>query len=869
MTPGDALAEDLPLRALSRPLEALATARSLLASEPTDYQAALAHQAAGIVLRDQGDLPAALLELRAALTLAKRSGRIHVTLDVRGTLGTALVWSGRTREGLSHLDAAVAQSSGVPAARNHMRRAAVLLTLGRYHAALADLNTALPLFRQVGDLPWQGRVLTRRADVNLMLGHTALAQADFDLAEDLFRRSGQHFEFALARHNQGAMSHYLGDLPKALGCLDEAAGLYRELGTSNPDLVTDRCAVLLAAGLAGQALRELDEAISEIGESGGSAFKAAEFLYLAAVAAVGVPSLDIAIARAESARRSFRVQGRELWTARASLVLTQARFASGGASSRLLHQAESLAETLSRLDPVQAGGAQLLAARLSLALGRVDEASPRLEVLARARRRGAPLARSQGWLALALLNEAQDRPRAAGRAARAGLSALNGHLSTLGSSELKAHATTHGAELAAIGQRLAVSHGTPRSLLVASERWRATSLTTTTKNGPVDPELAALLTALRAVTRRLGESRNDGVATGSHQREIRRLERAIRERAMQTSGRGEKADRLDVRQLTDTPENTCIVTLVDVDGTLNAVTISSGRVRRHTLGALPTRALEHSRFLLRRLAGGALRWSAHELLDPLGVQLERDLLGDAVDDLAGDGPLVIVPPGTLHSVPWSLLPSLRHREIAVAPSVASWHQTRARARERSQPGRVTFVVGPGLGSGAGEVGPLAASYPEASVIGGVAGPATAPRVLAALDGVWLGHIAAHGNFRSDNPLFSALVLDDGPLTVHDFEQLDTPPHRLVLACCDSGLGLPAGADELLGLVSSLLQLGSAGVLAAIVPINDPATVPLMTALHAELAQGADLPRALLRARMNAEDDPVSLATGYSFIAFGT
>ncbi len=468
-----------------------------------------------------------------------------------------------------------------------------------------------------------------------------------------------------------------------------------------------------------------------------------------------------------------------------------------------------------------------------------------------------------------MLNEAQDRPRAAGRAARAGLSALNGHLSTLGSSELKAHATTHGAELAAIGQRLAVSHGTPRSLLVASERWRATSLTTTTKNGPVDPELAALLTALRAVTRRLGESRNDGVATGSHQREIRRLERAIRERAMQTSGRGEKADRLDVRQLTDTPENTCIVTLVDVDGTLNAVTISSGRVRRHTLGALPTRALEHSRFLLRRLAGGALRWSAHELLDPLGVQLERDLLGDAVDDLAGDGPLVIVPPGTLHSVPWSLLPSLRHREIAVAPSVASWHQTRARARERSQPGRVTFVVGPGLGSGAGEVGPLAASYPEASVIGGVAGPATAPRVLAALDGVWLGHIAAHGNFRSDNPLFSALVLDDGPLTVHDFEQLDTPPHRLVLACCDSGLGLPAGADELLGLVSSLLQLGSAGVLAAIVPINDPATVPLMTALHAELAQGADLPRALLRARMNAEDDPVSLATGYSFIAFGT
>ena len=49
------------------------------------------------------------------------------------------------------------------------------------------------------------------------------------------------------------------------------------------------------------------------------------------------------------------------------------------------------------------------------------------------------------------------------------------------------------------------------------------------------------------------------------------------------------------------------------------------------------------------------------------------------------------------------------------------------------------------------------------------------RVLAALDGAWLAHIAAHGRFRADSPLFSSLRMHDGPLTVYDFEQLHRAP----------------------------------------------------------------------------------------------
>ena len=93
-------AELLPL-AMSRPHDALLAARSLLAGQPSAYDASLAHHAIGIVLRDRGDLPAAIAELRRAMRLARASGRPEREADVQATLGTALAWTGRSRQGLA------------------------------------------------------------------------------------------------------------------------------------------------------------------------------------------------------------------------------------------------------------------------------------------------------------------------------------------------------------------------------------------------------------------------------------------------------------------------------------------------------------------------------------------------------------------------------------------------------------------------------------------------------------------------------------------------------------------------------------------------------------------------------------------------
>jgi CHAT domain-containing protein len=226
--------------------------------------------------------------------------------------------------------------------------------------------------------------------------------------------------------------------------------------------------------------------------------------------------------------------------------------------------------------------------------------------------------------------------------------------------------------------------------------------------------------------------------------------------------------------------------------------------------------------------------------------------------------VVIVPTGRLSAIPWGLLPTLRGRSVSVSPSATAW----LRARQAPDPGdgEVTLVAGPGLPEAGTEVARLAGLYPQATVL--TRGAATARRVLAGLDGARLAHVAAHGTFRADNPLLSTLQLDDGPLTVYDIEGLDRGPHRLVLSACDSGRTAPAGAGELLGLASSLMPMGTVGLVAAVTPVNDQLTPPIMESLHRHVAAGAGLPDALRLAQDAVADDPVRLATACSFIALG-
>nr|WP_258566117.1 CHAT domain-containing protein [Streptomyces parvulus] len=1015
MTAGnDSVLELLPM-VFAAPNEALTRAEAVLAADPPPLHASVAHQVIGIWQRDFGDTRLALAHLRRARDLASRADSPEREADVLATLGVALVHSGRTREGLAAFERGVARGTGHTRARVLFRRAYVWWVLGRHGEALEDVRRAIPVLRQADDVIWTARALTLRATVHLALGSVERADADFTAAERLWDTTGQEHDKADAVESRGLAAFRSGDVPAALRLLDEAEERYAKLGTPTFMLTIRRCEVLMAAGLATEALAEADAATAALDGIGGQSTRRAELLLVAARAARLAGEPRTSLARAALAVRLFAGQRRTWYETHARLVLIEARVATGRGSGRLVADAAAVAERLAAFGAPAAPEASLLAGRIALGLGWTADAERHLAVAARSRHGGPPLARMTGWAAQALRARAAGSARGVLEACRRGLDVLDDHRMTLGASELRARATAQGAELAALAQQASLVSGGPRRLLVWSERWRATVLSAPPTRPPADPALLSGMTAFREIAARAEEARTDGGRpVPALEREQRRLEREIRSRTLHMRGGAPgDGDRFDVgRLLRRLGDGVRLVELAVLDGRVHVLLCGQGRVRRFEAGLLAEaeREAEHVQAGLRRLAhpGAEARLP---LVEAAGARLQELLLGPAAAHL-GPGPVVVVPPGRLHRVPWALLPALRERVLSVSPSASSW----LRARDTAPPpgGRQVLVRGPGLASGGAEVTELAERYgaapggasgvpgarggvpgapgapgaasgepgapsgasaapgargavpgrpgagrrggesatgeravagPESAGAdrgagravgavgrsGGVPGPsddapgdadgtrrptgerpgagvgaprragrdpgpdgvgvhpaagaapfardvsrttvlegdeAQVPRVLRELDGAASAHIAAHGTFRADSPLFSSLRMADGPLIVHDFERLDRSPYRIILSCCDTARFASVGADELLGLVTALLPLGTAGVVACSAPVNDAAVVPLMLALHKGLDAGLSLAEALRDARAALPDDAVHRATGWAFSAFG-
>ncbi len=841
----------------------------MLAGRPGPHDASVAHQAAGIVLRDFGDVEAGVRELRQALRQARRTGLAEREADVLAGLGVALFYAGQTAAGLAAFEAALRRSSGVLAAQVLYRRGILFVRLGRFPAALEDARHAVAVLRRAGDTLWTARALNLRASAYLRLGSTSRADADYVSAIRLYSTIGQELEALAPMLNRALTAYASGDLPAALAYLDAATPSYQRLKVPTITLRVKRCAVLLAAGLAGDALAEAEAALGEIEEIHGHLTEKADLLLMAANCALAAAQPQAALDWARAAYRLYRTQRRSWQQAHSARVVIEARDKVGPVSAPLLREANRAAARLDELGSSDAAQAHLLAGRVALELGRRDDAERHLAALARTRRRGPALSRVSGWLGEALRAEAAGRPSQMLTACRRGLDVLDEYRLALGASELRAQATVHGAELAALAQRHAAQARQPRLLLTWSERWRATAWAVPPVRPSADAELNAGLAALRTVTRGLDEARIQGMPSASLQKEQLRLETEVRASALRARGNGRWTRApFSPADLLDELGPAQLVEIVDVDGDLHVLICGSGRIRQFAAGQASDalKAADFARFALRRLARsrpGADPASALAVLDQAGPALQHALLGPAVRHL-GDGPVIIVPTGKLHPIPWAILPALKDRVTSVAPSAAAWMRAHRAPEPRHR--HVVLARGPGLVSDGAEVPELAKLYDDVTVLDDAA--ATADKVLSALDGAWLAHIAAHGIFRADSPLFSSLRMQDGPLTVYDFERLNRAPYRLVLSSCEGAVLAPAGANELLGLASSLLPLGTAGIIAGLVPLNDQALVPLMVDLHGHLRAGRTLAESLYRVRRALKDDPVQHATATSLVAMG-
>ncbi|MEV4177748.1 CHAT domain-containing protein [Nonomuraea sp. NPDC049709] len=205
------------------------------------------------------------------------------------------------------------------------------------------------------------------------------------------------------------------------------------------------------------------------------------------------------------------------------------------------------------------------------------------------------------------------------------------------------------------------------------------------------------------------------------------------------------------------------------------------------------------------------------------------------------------------------------------PALRLFEEAEQRLRDRpAGRGGVVVVAGPDRGGT-----DLPGAYEEAKGVAALhgvppmLGPGAGVRdVMAALDGAALAHLAAHGRVHSTNPLFSSILLSDGPLTAYDLETLPRAPELVVLAACDVGRSAVLAGDEILGLCATLLAQGTRQIIVPVISIPDIETAPVMIAFHRLLAAGRTAAQALAGAQMSASGGPAAQVSARSFVSLG-
>ena len=814
----------------------------------------VAERALGLAARELDDVADALSHFRRSVELAVSGGLPLRAAQARMSLSLTLLYDGESEEALREATLAEPDLPSADRARLMLQRALILQRLGRLEEALEGYRRALPRLRRTGNPADEARLLMNRGMAHTFRGDLRAAESDLRRSAELFEQLGLVLYAAKARHNLGFVAARKGDIPSALRWYDSAEADYRRLGVSRAIGLMDRCETLLSVRLVPEALATAEAAVKELEASGMKADLAQARLLLAqAVLLEGDAPRSAEIAAL--ARDSFLEQDRPGWAAWARYAWLRAVWASGHRSPNSLELAAQVVDELLAAGWVgPAVDARLVTARIALGLGLVERAERELGSVSSARRSGPADLRARAWHAEALLRCARGDRRGADVALRAGLRVLARHQATLGATELRVYAARRGEELAALGTKLALEEGDAHRVLAWAERGRAAALTSRAALPPPDPEVADLLAELRHVVSLL---ENEGFAAHDTAPLLRRqavLEAQIRHRTWCVASE-EKSPLVappTASQLREALGDSVLVELLQVDGDLHAVTLRGRRATLHSLGpvAVVEDKVNRLRFALRRLASPVQSPSsgAADAFAEASHELDHLLLGPLAAQL-GERGVVIVPAGACHALPWSSLPSLRGRSVSVAPSAALWVRAAADAGRAGR--RTVLVAGPGLTHGDEEISQIARLYPRASTL--IGAEATNAAVVDALKGADLVHIAAHGTFRGDNPLFSSLQLADGPLTVYDFEPLRRVPRLIVLSACEAGQSLIAG-DELIGLSSALLCLGARTLIASMVPVSDEVTRPLMVEFHRGLLRHLSPAEALADAQVRVGGD---------------
>ncbi len=275
---------------------------------------------------------------------------------------------------------------------------------------------------------------------------------------------------------------------------------------------------------------------------------------------------------------------------------------------------------------------------------------------------------------------------------------------------------------------------------------------------------------------------------------------------------------------------------------------SIGKIR-DLLGAFrfQLNRFNHGPAYLQRYAS-SLRQSTRDSL----CQLYDLLLRPFSECLVCDN-LIIVPHGELHNVPFHALCDgqrylLEQMGVSYAPSATIFHHISTTKNETVA--RRPLIIGltdATIPFAQVEAEALAQIFPDSELC--IGERATVSSLAANDQRPAFLHVSTHATFRTDNPLFSALKLADGWVSVNDIYAMRASAPLITLSACETGRNMVQTGDELMGLCRGFLGAGAKSLIVSLWPVADDSTAHLMTHFYEALKAGMPAGHALRAAQL--------------------
>jgi CHAT domain-containing protein len=309
----------------------------------------------------------------------------------------------------------------------------------------------------------------------------------------------------------------------------------------------------------------------------------------------------------------------------------------------------------------------------------------------------------------------------------------------------------------------------------------------------------------------------------------------------------------------------------------NAVMVEYFRIRdrmaaavitRDRLDVVPVTELRRVASLIRmlhfqvskfRLGSGYVRTFEQPLLRSIQVHLKElyDEVVAPVRPLLEGQHLIIVPHDVLHYLPFHALFDGQQYlidafTVSYAPSASIYSLCHSKSANSTGCSLILGISDPRAPGMLEEARCVADILPEPELYLDVEANETVLRERGPRSR--LVHIATHGYFRQDNPMFSGIRLSGSYLNLYDFYNLRLPVELVTLSGCATGVNVIAPGDELVGLVRVLLYAGAQSLLLSLWDVHDRSTAEFMNLFYRYWMDQGDKARALQSAMRELRED---------------